>query len=57
MGLEDCRLQCERQQSLYDGWDDQDLQTAFSDHKRCVLEEECDAIDEGACYDSDLFAW
>lgn len=57
VGIEDCRLECVAQEELYDLWDNQDLRDAFGDQKRCVMEEECDAIAAGACYDADLFAF
>ncbi len=57
VGQEDCELQCARQEELYDSWDDTQLQDAFADHKRCVLDETCDAIADGACYDEDLFSY
>ena len=54
---EDCRLQCERQEQLYDNWNDQELQDAFKAHKQCILAEECDALADGVCTDELLTSW
>jgi len=53
----ECERACTTQEELYLSWDDVDLQEAFSDHKRCIDEEECSAIAEGACVDDRLFAF
>lgn len=53
----ECERACTTQEELYLGWDDIELQEAFSDHKRCIDEEECGAIAEGACFDDRLFAF
>ncbi|MEC7946382.1 MAG: hypothetical protein VX265_02375 [Myxococcota bacterium] len=53
----ECQRACTTQEELYLSWDDVALQEAFSDHKRCIDEEECEAIAEGVCYDERLFAF
>ena len=53
----ECERACTTQEDLYLSWDDVQLQEAFGDHKRCVMDEECDAIAEGVCYDERLFAF
>lgn len=53
----ECERACTTQEELYLSWDDVELQQAFSDHKRCVDQEECGAIAEGVCYDERLFAF
>jgi hypothetical protein len=53
----ECERACTTQEELYLSWDDVSLQEAFSDHKRCIDEEECGAIADGACYDDRLFAF
>jgi hypothetical protein len=53
----ECERACTTQQELYLSWDDVDLQTAFSDHKRCLDEQECSAIANGVCYDERLYAF
>lgn len=53
----ECERACTTQEELYLSWDDIELQEAFSDHKRCLDQEECGAIAEGVCYDERLFAF
>lgn len=57
VSTEDCRLQCERQEQLYDTWDDQELKDAFREHKQCIVAEECSAIAGGTCTDELLTSW
>ncbi len=57
LGQEDCEAWCNNQESLYDEWNDTQLRADFSDYKQCVVGEECGAIEEGACYDEDLYAF
>lgn len=56
-GPEDCEAWCNTQQALYDKWKDTELREDFSDYKQCVVDEECDAIADGACYDETLYAY
>jgi len=53
----DCQTSCEIQQNLYDTWDDQLSRDAMADLKHCIVSEECAAIDDGVCYDADLYIW
>ena len=57
VNLADCQNTCETQKELYDRWDDTQLQDALDEAKRCIRDEECSAIADGACYDEDLYAW
>ncbi len=57
VALDDCTAACLVQQQVYDDWEDIELQQGFADYKRCISEESCDAIADGACYDEDLYAW
>ncbi len=52
-----CESACVDQEALYDSWEDEQLQQAFSDHKRCIDQEECGAIAEGVCYDERMYAF
>lgn len=53
---EDCEAACLVQQELYEeDWENQQLRDALGDAKRCVRDEECEAIADGACYDPDLY--
>lgn len=57
LALEDCRTSCELQQKLYEDWEDLESRDAMGDLKECVMDEECSAIADGACYDPDLYTW
>lgn len=51
----ECVETCSRQQLLYDLDNDRTLEQAFADHRRCIGQATCDEIDDGVCYDEDLF--
>ncbi|RME28030.1 MAG: hypothetical protein D6798_03355 [Deltaproteobacteria bacterium] len=53
----DCQTSCEIQQNLYETWQDHQARDAMADLKHCIVSEECAAIDEGVCYDADLYIW
>ncbi len=56
VSLDECEDACEVQQALYaEDWENEQLRDGLADLKRCVRDEECDAIAEGACYDPDLY--
>lgn len=58
VSLEECQASCEDQEVLYEEtWDDPELADAFTDYKKCVRAEECDAIADGVCYDDRLYIW
>ena len=57
IALDDCTAGCLVQQQLYEDWDDIELQEDFADYKRCVAEETCEALADGACYDEELYSW
>ncbi len=53
---DECEASCETQQSLYeDDWENEILRDELAELKRCVRDEECDAIAEGACYNPNLY--
>ena len=50
----DCTNACLAQQEAIPEDDDSDN---FSAYKECVIEETCDQITAGVCYDSGLYSW
>jgi hypothetical protein len=52
---QECVNQCEAQASEYDTDDAKDA--AWVDHLQCVERSSCTEIDQGACYDTDLFGF
>jgi hypothetical protein len=51
----ECEEACEREANLYEVEDDDAMQAAFADHRRCLGAASCDEIAAGECYDEDLF--
>lgn len=57
LSKEECEVACEQQEALYDQWEDPELRDAFSEYKQCAMDETCRAIEDGACYDEELYAF
>ncbi len=57
LSKEECELACEDQEALYDEWEDPQLRTSFREYKQCVMDKTCNAIEDGVCYDEDLYAF
>ena len=57
VALEDCTASCTVQSELYEDWQDTQLRESFADLKQCVIDNECDTIADGVCYDEELFIW
>ena len=54
----DCEAQCEDQRTLYeDIWEDEDLEQRHDDYRNCVVDSTCEDIEDGVCYDEELFAY
>jgi hypothetical protein len=53
--LDECEDSCQRQEVLYELWEDEEKEQALVDHERCVISSTCDEISSGVCYDSELF--
>lgn len=51
VAFEECEASCERQDALYQQWEDETLQDLFDDHRRCIARSSCDELAEGACYE------
>ena len=48
---------CSIAEQMYEEWGDTQLQSDFQDYKVCVQDETCSAIDDGACYQDELFPY
>lgn len=55
VALSECEDSCERQTSLYVTWEDEIKQEAMDEHLRCLVQESCESIEDGACFDDRLF--
>ena len=53
----ECVDMCQRQDALYEMWEDEEKQQAFLEHRRCILQSTCEDIADGSCYDDLLFIW
>ena len=51
-----CYDDCERQRSLYaDWWENDEMSDRFDDHRDCISDSSCEELEEGVCYDDELF--
>ena len=57
MNIDECTSACSAQQNTYEDWDDPEKENAFKDLKSCIVAEECDLLNEGVCYDEDVYIW
>ena len=51
VSLEECEESCNRQEALYEQWEDEEKADLFDDHKRCIASSSCDEIAVGECYE------
>jgi hypothetical protein len=51
VSLDECEIECERQEYLYRQWEDTELQQLFDDHRRCIGRSSCEEIADGVCYE------
>ena len=52
-----CEEGCEEEKALYEDWENPQLEDALDAELRCIRDETCEAIADGACYDEDLYAF
>jgi len=52
---DECIFACREQGNLYNTWEDQTKIDAFKAHKRCIGQSSCEEIEQGVCYDPELF--
>ena len=57
VAIEECTEACERQDALYEDWEDEDKLDAFDVHRRCLMDASCKQIDDGVCYDAEIFVF
>ncbi len=46
-----CEVSCKTQETLYDTWEDTQLQDSLEAHRICIMEATCDELLDGVCYD------
>jgi hypothetical protein len=54
---EECAEVCSQQETLYDDWEDTQLADALQASKECVTEHTCEELDDGVCYDEELWPY
>lgn len=57
MGSAECQESCVQQQELLDHWNDVQKQDAFDAELSCLYESSCGQVQDGACYDADLWSF
>jgi len=53
--LDECEDSCQRQEIMYDLWEDEEKEQAFADHQSCIMSSSCGDLDAGACYSEELY--
>ena len=57
LALTECRESCNNEETLYDGWEDTDLKQKLREQQRCLYYSTCEEIEDGVCYDDDLYVF
>lgn len=56
VSVNECEASCTAQLTMFNGWQDEDeLNEAFDEHRRCLVQSTCDQVEAGECYDERLF--
>ncbi len=55
VSLDECEESCKREEALYESWEDYQVRDRFYDQLDCIVDEECQAVADGVCYDEELF--
>lgn len=51
----ECEESCTRQTAQFEVEDNRTLKQAFRAHRRCITSSTCEELEDGECYDEDLF--
>ncbi len=54
---EECQESCLRQDALYEGWNDESLRDGFDAALVCIDESSCTALEQGSCYDPEIWPY
>lgn len=55
VSLDECEDSCQREEALYESWEDTERLHAFHDELECIVDSTCGEVAAGACYDEDLY--
>lgn len=53
----ECEESCTRQDAQYELEEDDASAKAFREHRRCIGASTCEEIEDGECYDEDVFVF
>ncbi len=53
----ECRDACEREENLYEDWEDLQALEQHHQERECIVDSECADIADGACFDEELYLW
>ncbi len=53
--LDECEDSCQRQEVMYEMWEDEAQEEAFAEHQRCIVSSSCDELDAGTCYTEEMY--
>ena len=57
MNLDECTSSCASQSNWYEDNEKVDQQDAFDELKSCISRETCEDLQEGVCYDAEVYVW
>lgn len=57
MDQEECESSCNAQANLYQDENDEEKQDAFDQQRACIVSETCDSLEEGVCYNEEVFSF
>ena len=57
MNLDECTSSCASQSNWYEDNEKVEQQDAFDKMKTCISNETCEDLQEGICYDSEVYIW
>ena len=57
MNIDECTSACSAQQNVYEDWEDQTKIEAFDTLKSCIVDQECESVTDGVCYNEDVYIW
>jgi len=51
----ECRDSCQREENLYEGWEDLQALELHYDQMSCIMDASCQEVADGECYDEELY--
>ena len=57
MNLDECTSSCASQSNWYEDNEKVEQQDAFDELKTCITNETCEELENGVCYNSEVYIW